>query len=33
MHRESCVCGVDNLELFQIPPTNVALEESKWIEI
>ncbi|XP_078320050.1 uncharacterized protein F54H12.2-like [Crassostrea virginica] len=32
MHRESCVCGMDNLELFQVPPTNVALEESKWIE-
>lgn len=32
MHRESCVCGMDSLELFQIPATNVALEESKWVE-
>lgn len=32
MHRESCVCGMDSLELFQVPATNVALEESKWVE-
>nr|XP_022316764.1 uncharacterized protein F54H12.2-like [Crassostrea virginica] len=32
MHRESCVCGMDSLELFQVPPTNIALEDSKWIE-
>lgn len=32
MHRESCVCGLDSLELFQVPATNVALEESKWVE-
>lgn len=32
MHRESCMCGMENLELFQVPPTNIALEESKWIE-
>lgn len=32
MHRESCVCGMDSLELFQVPATNVALEESKLVE-
>ncbi|XP_022294910.2 uncharacterized protein F54H12.2-like [Crassostrea virginica] len=32
MHRESCVCGMDNLELFQVPPTNMTLEDNKWIE-
>ena len=32
MHRESCVCGMDSLELFQVPPTNISLEDSKWIE-
>ena len=32
IHRESCVCGMSNIELFQVPPTNIALEESKWIE-
>lgn len=32
MHRESCMCGMENLELFQVPPTNIALEESKWME-
>lgn len=32
MHRESCVCGMDSLELFQVPATNVALGESKWVE-
>ena len=32
MHRQSCVCGMSNLELFQVPFTNIALEESKWIE-
>lgn len=32
MHRESCMCGMENLELFQVPPTNVAIEESKWME-
>nr|XP_034319559.1 uncharacterized protein F54H12.2-like [Crassostrea gigas] len=26
------MCGMDNLELFQVPPTNIALEESKWME-
>ena len=30
MHRESC--GMDSLELFQVPPTNITLEDSKWIE-
>ena len=31
MHRESCVCGMDSLEMFQVPPTptNIALEYSK----
>ena len=32
LHRESCVCGMDNLELFQVPPTNMTLEDNKWIE-
>lgn len=32
MHRESCVCGMDSLELFKVPATNVALEESKLVE-
>ena len=32
MHRESCACGIDNLELFKVPPTNVSLEDSKWME-
>ena len=32
MHRESCVCGMDSLELFQVPPTNITLEDNKWIE-
>ena len=32
MHRESCACGMDNLKLFQVPPTNISLEDSKWIE-
>ena len=32
MHRESCACGMDNLELFQVLPTNISLEDSKWIE-
>ena len=33
MHRESCVCGMKNLEFFKAPPPpNIALEESKWIE-
>ncbi|XP_052696062.1 uncharacterized protein F54H12.2-like [Crassostrea angulata] len=26
------MCGMENLELFQVPPTNIALEESKWME-
>ncbi|XP_062600266.1 uncharacterized protein F54H12.2-like [Saccostrea cucullata] len=29
---DSCACGMNNLELFQVPPTNIALEESKWEE-
>ncbi|XP_065943249.1 uncharacterized protein F54H12.2-like [Magallana gigas] len=32
MHRESCMCGMENLELFQVPPTNIAIAESKWME-
>ena len=32
MHRESCVFGISSLELFQVPLTNIALEDSKWIE-
>ncbi|XP_052695795.1 uncharacterized protein F54H12.2-like [Crassostrea angulata] len=32
MHRESCMCGMESLELFQVPPTNIALQESKWME-
>ena len=32
MHRESCACGTDSLELFKVPPTNVTLEDSKWME-
>jgi hypothetical protein len=32
MHRDSCVCGTDSLELFKVPATNVTLEDSKWME-
>lgn len=32
MHRDSCACGTDSLELFKVPPTNVTLEDSKWME-
>ena len=32
MHRESCMCGMDSLELFHVPPTNIALEDTKWKE-
>ncbi|XP_055997822.1 uncharacterized protein F54H12.2-like [Ostrea edulis] len=32
MHRESCACGTNSLELFKVPPTNVTLEDSKWME-
>ncbi|XP_048775208.2 uncharacterized protein F54H12.2-like [Ostrea edulis] len=32
MHRESCACDTDSLELFKVPPTNVTLEDSKWME-
>lgn len=32
MHRESCMCGMESLELFQVPPTNIALQESNWME-
>ncbi|XP_055997921.1 uncharacterized protein F54H12.2-like [Ostrea edulis] len=32
MHRESCACGTSSLELFKVPPTNVTLEDSKWME-
>lgn len=32
MHIESCMCGMESLELFQVPPTNIALQESKWME-
>ncbi|XP_056022006.1 uncharacterized protein F54H12.2-like [Ostrea edulis] len=32
MHRESCACGTDSLELFKVPPTNVTIEDSKWME-
>lgn len=32
MHRESCMCGMESLELFQGPPTNIALQELKWMK-
>ncbi|XP_056002366.1 uncharacterized protein F54H12.2-like [Ostrea edulis] len=32
MHRKSCACGTSSLELFKVPPTNVTLEDSKWME-
>jgi hypothetical protein len=32
MHRDSCPCSTDSLELFKVPPTNVTLEDSKWME-
>lgn len=32
MHRESCACGMDSLELFKTSPTNITLEDSKWME-
>ncbi|XP_061180826.1 uncharacterized protein F54H12.2-like [Saccostrea echinata] len=32
LQPDSCACGMDNLQLFQVPPTNIALEESKWEE-
>ncbi|XP_062604306.1 uncharacterized protein F54H12.2-like [Saccostrea cucullata] len=32
LQPDSCACGMNNLELFQVPPTNIALEESKWEE-
>ena len=32
MHRDSCECGTDSLELFKVPATNVTLEDSKWME-
>ena len=32
MHRDSCACGTDSLELFKVPSTNVTLEDSKWME-
>jgi hypothetical protein len=32
MHRDSCACGTDSLELFKVPPTNITLEDSKWME-
>ncbi|XP_055997765.1 uncharacterized protein F54H12.2-like [Ostrea edulis] len=32
MHRESCACGTDSLELFKVPLTNVTIEDSKWME-
>lgn len=32
MHRQSCECEIDSLELFKTTPTNNALEESKLVE-
>jgi hypothetical protein len=32
MHQDSCACGTDSLELFKVPPTNVTLKDSKWME-
>ena len=32
MHRDSCACGTDSLELFKVPSTNITLEDSKWME-
>jgi hypothetical protein len=32
MHRDSYTCGTDSLELFKVPPINVTLEGSKWME-
>ncbi|XP_062589967.1 uncharacterized protein F54H12.2-like [Saccostrea cucullata] len=32
VHPDSCACGMNNLQLFQVPPTNIALEDSKWEE-
>ena len=32
MHRDSCGCGTDSLELFKVPSTNITLEDSKWME-
>jgi hypothetical protein len=32
MHRDSCAGGIDSLELFKVPATNVTLEDSKWME-
>lgn len=26
------MCGMESLELFQVPPTNIALQESTWME-
>ncbi|XP_061177786.1 uncharacterized protein F54H12.2-like [Saccostrea echinata] len=32
LQPDSCACGMDNFQLFQVPPTNIALEDSKWEE-
>ncbi|XP_061170879.1 uncharacterized protein F54H12.2-like [Saccostrea echinata] len=32
LQPDSCAYGMDNLQLFQVPPTNIALEDSKWEE-
>ncbi|XP_061193215.1 uncharacterized protein F54H12.2-like [Saccostrea echinata] len=32
LQPDSCACGMNNLQLFQVPPTNIALEDSKWEE-
>ncbi|XP_062607035.1 uncharacterized protein F54H12.2-like [Saccostrea cucullata] len=32
LQPDSCACGMNNLQLFQVHPTNIALEESKWEE-
>ena len=32
MQKDSCACSSEALELFSVPPTNITLEDGKWVE-
>ena len=32
MQKDSCECSSEALELFSVPPTNVTLEDGRWVE-
>lgn len=32
LHKNSCLCTTDQLELFSLPPTNFSLEKSEYVE-